>query len=82
MRAVALGDSEAFSQLYDILSVATYSVFRRYLPRQEDADIAMNAMWVSVWQNARSLSTSRCSVSELILAAAESQARSRASSTA
>ena len=75
MRAVAAGDSIAFSRLYDILSVATYSVLRRYLPDQADADIAMKAMWVSVWQNASALSHQPGTPAEKIVAVAERWAR-------
>ncbi|GGK96474.1 hypothetical protein GCM10007382_15900 [Salinibacterium xinjiangense] len=71
MRAVAAGDSVAFSRLYDILSVATYTVLRRYLPDQADADIAMKAMWVSVWQNASALSHEPGTPAEKIVAVAE-----------
>ena len=71
MRAVATGDSVAFSRLYDILSVATYSVLRRNLPDQADADIAMKAMWVSVWQNASALSHEPGTAAEKIVAVAE-----------
>ena len=75
MRAVAAGDSVAFSRLYDILSVATYSVLRRHLPDQADADTAMKAMWVSVWQNASALSHEPGTPAEKIVAVAERWAR-------
>lgn len=75
MRAVAAGDSVAFSRLYDNLSVATYSVLRQHLPNQDDADIAMKAMWVSVWQNASALSHEPGTPAEKIVAVAERWAR-------
>ena len=75
MRAVATGDSVAFSRLYDILGAATYSVLRQYLPDKADADIAMKAMWVSVWQNASALSHEPGTAAEKIVAVAERWAR-------
>ncbi|MBG6055777.1 hypothetical protein IWX81_002205 [Salinibacterium sp. CAN_S4] len=80
MRAVAAGDSAAFSRLYDILSVATYTVFRRHFPDQAEADLAMKAMWLSVWQNASTLSHAPGTPSEKIVAIAEHWARSRVAS--
>jgi hypothetical protein len=78
MRAVAAGDSAAFSRLYDTLSVATYTIFRRHFPNQAEADLAMKAMWISVWENARTLSHEPGIPSEKIVAIAERWARSRA----
>jgi DNA-directed RNA polymerase specialized sigma24 family protein len=78
MRAIASGDSAAFSRLYDILSVATYTVFRRHLPDQAEVDQAMHDVWVSVWQNAQAVNRQPGTPSEKIIAIAERCARSRA----
>ncbi|MGV8897309.1 MAG: hypothetical protein ACOH10_10530 [Rhodoglobus sp.] len=75
MRAVASGDVAAFSRLYDLLCVATYSIFRQHFPVQEHADLAMNDMWISVWRNARALHSQPGTTSDKIIAAAEAQAR-------
>ena len=75
MRAVATGDRAAFSSLYDILCVATYSIFRRHIPVQLDADLAMEAMWLDVWRNAASLSREPGTASEKIIAVAERRAQ-------
>ena len=77
MRAVAAGDTAAFSLLYDLLSVATYSVLLKHLPMQADADRAMKAMWLFVWRNAATLSSTSGSVSDQIMAAAQSHALER-----
>ena len=78
MRAVASGDTVAFSTLYDILGVATYTVFRRHLPTVADADTAMKLMWLYVWQNAQSMNCRPGSPEQAILATAEDQAQSLA----
>lgn len=80
MRAIASGDCEAFSRLYDILAVATYSIFRRHLSVQEEADGAMRAMWIDVWRDAIALSRAPGTTSQKIIAAAEARAHSRVTS--
>ncbi len=74
MRAVAKGDHAAFGRLYDCLCAATYAILRRHLPVQEDADRAMTAMWVYVWQNAREMSSQPGSTAAKIVAAARTHA--------
>ncbi len=75
MRKVAAGDIEAFSRLYDLLCVATYSILRQRLTLQEHVDLAMNDMWVSIWRNARALDSQPGTTSDKIIAAAEARAR-------
>lgn len=75
MRAMARGDQQAFSDLYDQLCDATYAICRHHLGTGSVVDGAMHGVWLYIWQNAQSLCQRAGSPSSTIIAAADRQAR-------
>lgn len=54
---VALGDREAYSEVYAALAPAMYALARQMLGRGAAADEALEAALVALWQEAREFST-------------------------
>ena len=75
MRAMARGDQQAFSDLYDQLCDATYAICRHHLGTGSVVDGAMHSVWLYIWQNAQSLCQRAGSPRSTIIETADRQAR-------
>lgn len=65
-RAVARGDRDAFSFVYDELSTRTYSACSLHLSDPDERDAAMIRLWLHIWRLADRISRSTRPVDEFI----------------
>ena len=83
MERIADGQSQALEELYDRHAPLVFSVIRRILQREEDAEEALQDTWLQLWRRPHSYDPNRGSVAAWLVMMGKSRAldlyRSRAS---